>query len=131
MDEAVVHLGSDHLDERWIALPLHLVNVCDALHLIDDCLVVRGDDLSTVAPEDLVTVVLLGIVRGSHHDATLAAQLTDRIGNHRGRAQRIVEVDLDAVCRKHVGRRLSEEGAVVAPIVADSYGDLFASEALQ
>ena len=131
MDKAVVHLGADHLDECWIALPLHLGNVCDALHLADDSFVVGGDNLRTVAPEDLIAVVLLGVVRGGHHDATLAAELTDRIGDHRGRAERIVEVDFDAVCREHVGGRLREEGAVVSSVVSDSDGDFFTSKALQ
>ena len=130
VDKAIVYLSTDHLDECWIALPLHLINVRDALYLVDNSLVVRSNDLSSVAPEDLVAVVLLGVVRGGHHDAALAAQLTDRIGDHWGRTQRIVEVDLDAVCREHVGRRLGKEGAVVAPVVADSYRDLFAGEAL-
>ena len=108
-----------------------MVNVRDALYFVDDSLVVWGYDLSAIAPEDLVAVVLLGVVRGGHHDTALAAQLTNRIGDHRGRAECIVEVDLDTVCREYIGCRLSKERAIVAPVIADSYGDLFASEALQ
>ncbi len=100
----------------------------------------RGDpgvggrhDLGAVAEVDLVAVVLRRVVRRGDHDAGDAAEVTDRVGEHRCRerpgqqqgAQPRTRHDLGGVTGEHVGvvarvvtdhDRVALAGAVVAQV---------------
>ena len=113
----IVHLAADDADAVVAAVPQNLVVGGHSVHLVDDALVVRRHNLSTVAPIHLVAVVLLGVVRGGHHHAGVAAKVAHGEGELWRGAQVLKEVAEDTVGGHHAGGHLSEEAAVVARVV--------------
>ena len=71
--EVVVHLVTDNLDARGVAVKLDFFYALDAVDVVDDVDIMRSDNLSAVAPVCLVAVVDFGVVRGCDVDAALAA----------------------------------------------------------
>ena len=110
-DQAVVHVigKGAGLDLEGI----HLLNVPDdVVRFVVQHLAARG-------VEQLVAVVLLGIVAGSDHDAHVAAQLTHR-ERQEGRGRKLgYYVHLDPVGREHFRGRLCEFLGLDAAVVAD------------
>jgi len=72
-----IHFFSQGDDLILISAELHITNGSYALNLGYDIHIVGIDDLTTILPINLVTVILFGIVRCGNHHSTLAAQLPD------------------------------------------------------
>ncbi len=92
---------------------------------LQDPLVVGRLDLGSVAPEDLVAVVLFGVVRGRDHDADgRAFLLYGEWHEGRGRDGR-EEVNPKACFEKNASRKLSPTGREVSRVKTDDSAGLF------
>ena len=107
------HEGQLVLQVALVDLGAHRLDVLDLCDLGDDVLVHGRGDLAAVAPEDLVAVILLGVVAGGDHDAGGRALEADGIAQFRGGAQGVEQVDVDAVVGEDVGGNLGEQAGVV------------------
>ena len=116
----VIHLTTDNLDLIPVSLKLHLVD-SHLVHFLDDTCIVWSQNLSTVAPVSLVTVVLLRVVRSSYVDTSLGTELTDSERNLRCRTEALEEISLDAIGREDGSYGLSEETGVVTAVVTYHY----------
>ena len=124
LDELLIKVLPDVLDELGACLEADILDLGHLVHLDDRIAVVRGDHLGTIAPVSLIAVVLLGVVRGGDHHPTLAAQLADSEGDLWRRTEALEEIDLDAIGGEDLCRDAGEDIAIVAAVMADSYGDL-------
>ena len=110
---ALVDLGAHRLDTAGNGAgdrgETDVGRVLDLRDLGDDVLVHGRGDLAAVAPEDLVAVILLGVVAGRDHDAGGRALEADGIAQFRGGAQGVEQVDVDAVVGEDVGGNLGEQ----------------------
>ena len=96
------------------------------VHLVDDTLVVRSKDLSTVLPVSLVTIVLAGVMAGGDVHAALSLEVTDGEGALRCRTKVVEEISLDAISREDVSHGLSIEATVVTAVMAHNDRDFLA-----
>ena len=122
---AFVDLGAHRLDAAGNGAgdrgEADVGRVLDLRDLGDDVLVHGRGDLAAVAPEDLVAVILLGVVAGGDHDAGGRALEADGIAQFRGGAEGVEQVDVDAVVGEDVGGNLGEQAGVVAAVVRDAH----------
>ena len=121
----LVHVLSDHLDERVVALELHVADA-HLVHLVDDTCVVGCEHLRAVLPVSLVAIVLTRVVAGRQVDTALRLEVSDGERALRRGAHLVEEVDLDAVGREDIGHRAGVEVGVVAAVVTDDGADLLA-----
>ena len=121
-----LHVGLGHVGaaDGVVVAAGQLVDPADLVDERGDIGVGGRHDLAGVAEVDLVAVVLRRVVRRRHHDAGRAAEVQDRVGEHRrgqvlgqqvgAHARRLH--DLGGVAGEHVG--------VVPRVVADDHGRL-------
>ena len=82
---------------------LYIVEISYIIDLINNQLIFRVSNLCTVLPVNFVAIVLRWVVaRGNYHTRN-AAERAQRVGEHRGRAQGLKAVSLNAV-RAHPKR---------------------------
>ena len=113
----VIHLTTDDLNLIPVSLELHLVD-SNLVHLLDDTGIVWSQNLSTITPVSLVTVVLLRVVRSSNVDTSLGTELADSEGNLWCWAEALEEISLDTISREDGSNSLSEETRVVTAVMA-------------
>ena len=71
--ECIVDFLADNLDELGIAVEFDFAYTLDFVDVVNDVDIVGGDDLRSVSPICLISVIFLGIVGGSDVDTALAA----------------------------------------------------------
>ena len=111
----------DDRDQVLSSLKLDVTHGADLIHLPDDILIMRCDDLGSILPVDLKSIVLARIVRGGHHPSALTAKVTDRIGDHRRGTKALEEVYPDAIGCKDISYDTRKGRTIVASIVADDH----------
>ncbi len=79
----------------------------------------RRDDLGAVAEVDLVAVVLRRVVARGDHDAGGAAEVADRVREHRRRQRPRQDVGVDARALHDLGGVAGERVGLVAGVVPD------------
>ena len=109
----------------------HICRRSNLADLGDDILVMRRGNLCAVGPEDLVAVVFLGIVRGGHHDAGLAAQVADGERKLRRGADIVEDIGPDAVGEQHLCGNHGKFPAAVAAVVGNGHRRPFRELLLQ
>ena len=129
--EDILHVGliqltAHGLDTAGISSgdELHLGRIRDLRNFGNDILVHGGSDLCAVTPEHLVAIVLLRVVGRRDHDSGRSLLVADSVAKKGHRMDLAVEVDMDAVCGKHVSRDLREVMAVVAAVVGNAHAEL-------
>ena len=86
-------------------------------NFIDHCLIVRGDELPTVGPVDLVAIVLRRVVARSDHDPALTTEVANGETQQWGRAQVGEEVGIHSVGREDLSCLHSKFPRMMAAIV--------------
>ena len=116
----VIHLTTDDLNLIPVSLELHLVD-SNLVYFLDDTCIVWSQNLSTITPVSLVTIVLLRVVRSSYVDTSLGTEFTDSERNLWCRTEALEEISLDAIGREDGSYGLSEETGVVTAVVTYHY----------
>ena len=117
LEEGIIDFFAYNLNLVGVALEFNLVDVGDTVYVINDVYVVRGNNLSTVGPVCLVSVVFLGVVRCSDVDTALASEVADGVRQFGSGAEAVEEVNLYAVGREYVCYYFGELARVVTHIV--------------
>ena len=79
---------------------LHILKLIQQLYLREYICRRLCGYLTSVRAIYLISVVFARIVRGRHHDARIASELSNRIGKTRRRHQLTVDVHPDTICRE-------------------------------
>ena len=115
----VVELLTNNLNVLLIKTANNLIYRGDFVYFLDNVFVVGCNNLRAILPICLIAIVLAGVVRGSHHYTTLAAELTDGKAQLRGGAERLEKVNLEAIGGKDVGSALGKLTTEVTAVVAN------------
>ena len=115
---AFVHIGSHHI---YLCAPLsgnklHHRRLADLVHLCHDVLILGRCNLSAVAPEHLVAVVFLRVVRSGHHHAGGSALEADGVRKFGRRTNIVEKINVDAVGAHYVRGDPGELTAVIAAV---------------
>jgi len=87
-----------------------------------DALIDGGNDLTTVGPVHLVTVILLGVVAGSDHDTSSAVALKNAVRHEGSGDDAAEEKNMEALLGEDTGSDFGELLAVVTAIITDNDG---------
>ena len=79
------------------------------------------NDLGSILPVQLVPIVILGIMRSSHHDSSKTLVSEDSKWDHGSAYNLVIKKDFDAKVFEHSGREMSESLREVPSVVP--YGD--------
>ena len=90
----------------------------------------RLGDLRPVGPVGLVTVVLLGVVRGRDDHARMTLQFADGEAQFRRRPERVEQKNLKPVRGENIGHMLGEHARIVAAVVGHGHTHPLAREVL-
>ena len=112
-----VEILAQNLDIRCVGSGLHLRVVGDLLDLGYDVGIMRGGHLCAVRPIGLVTVILLGVVRGRYDNARMTLELAYGEAQFGCGTQRVEQVYMEAVRGENIGHTLGKHTRIVTAVV--------------
>ena len=119
----LIYLFADNLYQWFITIKLYIRHLY-LLYLVDNTLVVRSQNLCSVFPIGLITVIFFGVMTRCNVNTALAFEMSDGERTLGSGAHIIKKIHLNIIRRENVGNGFGKQTAVITTVMTNNYRDL-------